>query len=91
MSIIKVCGGCKGDGFTRRRPADLHPFTNIAYATLVFADGSKTPFACSDPRQRISQGYEYEFECSKCQGAGEVMWRRGVSLVPICEVGVILD
>lgn len=83
MDKIKVCDRCKGDGFTRSSPADLHPFTNIANATLVYADGGRMPFACSTPDQRIRQRYEYEFKCGHCNASGEIMWRRGVSLVPI--------
>lgn len=83
MDVIKVCSHCKGDGFWRQRYADVHPMQNVAMATAIWDDGYKVPVVYQHgvrPGQRPSM---YEFKCIRCDGAGEFVWKRGMSLVPI--------
>lgn len=81
MDILKVCHHCGGKGFTRRNPDKLHPFTNVAHATSVYADGSKEPTVC---RTKWLEPVKYlEFPCLTCEGLGEFLWTRGKSLTPI--------
>lgn len=83
MDVIKVCPKCAGEGFHRVEWTKVDPFMNVAYADAEFLDGVKMRYwdvkyyRPDDPTHLV-------FACNDCRESGEIMWRRGMSLVPDC-------
>lgn len=83
MDVIKVCEKCKGAGFWRQEYRTVHPYQNVAHATAIYADGSKVEACLRYACRPLEEPQTLEFKCIFCNGSGEYMYRRGMSLVPL--------
>lgn len=80
--LLKVCPLCKGD----RKPIG-ETEENIARAMMIYPDGTRFPAMSEGPEDPPPAGkpMAYEFSCLRCNGTGELTWRRGMSLTPECK------